>query len=64
MNLGAIVTTTKGKATHITHIIGTIIISVLSSEKLSTKNITFEMQDIEFDLNAITNIQSDDAAGS
>ena len=39
INLGAIVTKTKGKATHITHIIGTIIISVLSSKKLSTKNI-------------------------
>ena len=37
MNLGAIVTNTKGIATHITHIKGTIIKSVPSREKLSTK---------------------------
>ena len=43
--------------------IGNISLKNLSLKKLSTKNITFEMQDIEFDLNAITNIQSDDAAG-
>jgi len=38
INLGAIVTKTKGKATHITHIKGTIIISVSTSSKLLTKD--------------------------
>ena len=38
INLGAIVTSTKGKATHITHIKGTIIKSRSTSAKLSTKN--------------------------
>ena len=37
INLGAIVTSTKGIATHITHINGTIIISFLVNSKLSTK---------------------------
>ena len=37
INLGAMVTNTKGIATHITHIKGTIIKSVPSREKLSTK---------------------------
>ena len=37
INLGAIVTNTKGIATHITHIKGTIIKSVPIREKLSTK---------------------------
>ena len=37
INLGAIVTSTKGMATHIIHINGTIIKSVPTSEKLSTK---------------------------
>ena len=37
INLGAIVTNTKGIATHITHIKGTIIKSVPAREKLSTK---------------------------
>ena len=35
----------------------------LSLKKPSSKNIVFEMLGIEFDLNAISNIQSDDAAG-
>ena len=38
INLGAIVTSTKGIATHITHINGTIKISVSTSSKFSTKN--------------------------
>ena len=38
INLGAIVTKTKGKATHITHIKGTIIKSSSISSKLSTKD--------------------------
>ena len=37
INLGAIVTRTKGRATHITHIKGTIIISFSTNSKLSTK---------------------------
>ena len=37
INLGAIVTSTKGIATHITHIKGTIIWSFSISSKLSTK---------------------------
>ena len=37
MNLGAIVTKTKGRATHITHIKGIIIRSFSASTKLSTK---------------------------
>ena len=35
MNLGAIVTSTKGIATHITHIKGTMIMSLSTSAKLS-----------------------------
>ena len=38
INLGAIVTKTKGKATHITHIKGTIIKSISTSAKLFTKD--------------------------
>ena len=38
INLGAIVTKTKGKATHITHIKGTMIKSNSTSVKLLTKN--------------------------
>ena len=38
INLGAIVTSTNGIATHITHINGTIKISVSTSSKFSTKN--------------------------
>ena len=38
INLGAIVTNTKGIATHITHIMGTIIRSLFSSAKLSMNN--------------------------
>ena len=38
INLGAIVTKTKGKATHITHIKGTIIKSSSTSAKLFTKD--------------------------
>ena len=37
INLGAIVTSTKGIATHIIHIKGTIIMSVSTRAKLSTK---------------------------
>ena len=38
INLGAIVTSTKGIATHMMHIRGTIYMSVLTSSKFSTKN--------------------------
>ena len=43
--------------------IDSISLKNLSLKKPSSKNIVFEMLGIEFDLNAISNIQSDDAAG-
>ena len=56
INLGAIVTNTKGIATHITHIKGTIIKSVPTREKLSTKkkqklqHKVYQLQQMELNL--------------